>query len=70
MSKPQFKVYLSPNRTDYTITRFGKTIGYSKLDAGVYGIAEIIAARLSVNTDFVMKYFSTFCECISTEERE
>lgn len=70
MSNPQFKAYLSPGRTGYTITRFGKTIGYSTLDGGVYGIAEVIATYLTVDTDFIFRYFSKFCDCISTEERE
>lgn len=69
MSKPQFKAYLSPNRTGYTITRFGKTIGYSRLEGGVYGIAQVIATYLAVDADFVFRHFSAFCECISTEER-
>lgn len=70
MSKPQFKAYLSPGRTGYTITRFGKTIGYSSLDGGVHGIVQVIATYLTVDEDFIFRHFSSFCECISTEERE
>lgn len=70
MSKPQFKTYLSPGRTGYTITRFGRTIGYSPLEGGVYGIAQVIATYLALDTDFIFRHFSLFCECISTEERE
>lgn len=70
MSKPQFKAYLSPGLTGYTITRHGKTVGYCKLGGGIYGIAEVIAVFLQVDTDFIFRHFSLFCECISTEERE
>lgn len=70
MSKTHFKSYLSPGRTGYTITRFGRTIGYSPLEGGVYGIAQVIATYLALDTDFIFRHFSLFCECISTEERE
>ena len=70
MSKTHFKAYLASDRTGYTITRFGRTIGYSTLEGGVYGIAQVIATYLTLDTDFIFRHFSSFCECISTEERE
>lgn len=70
MSKPHFKAYLSSGRTGYTITHCGKTIGYSSLDGGAYGIARVIATYLTVDEEFILRYFNVFCECISTEEME
>lgn len=68
MGKTTYKAYIAPDLKHYTICRRAKVIGYSDINAGIYGICDVVAKYHGASTEFIFTHWSNFVE-ITTERK-